>query len=205
MRRGILGSVIATLALAGAASAQAPDFSVGVPSPAGEIGLAVTMQSPQDVNVKPLCEQLSLPCISGKEFGDVGWALSAGYSLTENVGLVGEVAGFQNTWVAAGQSRSSANTALSVMAGPRFATRFFHEGGAHPSDARVFGLLLAGLQVSDLAAAGRAFRIGGGVDVSTRTGLIVRLGMDYLFTSAPGRDLSGGRFVLGLVFGVGAK
>lgn len=205
MRHRVLGLLMATLAPAGVASAQTPGISVGVPSPAGEFAVAVTMQSPKDVNVKPLCQQLSLPCISGKEFGDVGWSLSAGYSLTENVGLVGEVAGFQNTWLAAGQSRSSVNSAHSLMAGPRLATRFFHEGGPHPNDSRVFAQLLAGLQVSDLAAAGRAFRIGGGVDVSTRTGLIVRLGMDYLFTSAPGRDLSGGRFILSLVFGVGAK
>jgi hypothetical protein len=65
--------------------------------------------------------------------------------------------------------------------------------------------VLAGVQLSDLAATGRAFRPGGGVDISTRTGVIVRLGIDYLVTSAPGRDLSGGRFILGLVFGVGAK
>jgi hypothetical protein len=204
MRR-VLGLLLATLTSARVASAQPPAFSAGVAAPAGEFAAAVTMQSPKDVNVRPLCEQLALPCISGKEFGDVGWSLSAGYSLTENVGLVGEVAGFQNTWLAAGQARSSVNSAHSLMAGPRLATRFFHEGGAHPNDTRVFAQVLAGVQLSDLAAAGRAFRPGGGVDISTRTGVIVRLGIDYLVTSAPGRDLSGGRFILGLVFGVGAK
>jgi hypothetical protein len=187
------------------ASAQQPDLSLGVVTPAAEFAAAVTMQDPKDVNSRPFCEQYSLPCASGKEFGDVGWSLSAGYSLTENLAIVGEVAAFENTWVVQRQSRTLVNHALSLTAGPRFASRFLHEGGPNPNDTRVFVQLLAGVQASDLATTGFAIRPGAGVDISTRTGVIVRLGLDYLLTSATGRDLSGGRFLMGLVFGAGAK
>jgi hypothetical protein len=204
MRR-VLGLLLATLTSARVASAQPPAFSVGVPTPAAEFAAAVSLNGPKDVNSTPLCQQLSLPCTSGKEFGDVGWSLSGDYNLTENVGVVGEVAVFDNMWLAPRQTRDSVNHVRSLMAGPRLATRFLHEGGRAPTDSRLFAQLLAGTQASDLAAAGAAVRVGGGLDVSTRTGVIVRLGLDYLVTSAPGRDLSGGRFILGLVFGVGAK
>jgi hypothetical protein len=205
MRRRVHGLVLLMLASAGLASAQTPDLTLGVATPAAEFAAAVTMQDPRDVNSRPLCEQYSLPCASGKEFGDVGWSLSAGYSLTENLAVVGEVAAFENTWLPARQSRTFVNQAHSLTAGPRFASRFLHTGGASPNDTRVFVQLLAGVQVSDLATPGFAIRPGAGLDISTRTGLIVRLGLDYLLTSATGRDLSGSRFLVGLVFGAGAK
>ena len=127
------------------------------------------------------------------------------YNFTEKIGLVGEVAGFENTWLAAGQSRESVNQVRSLMAGPRAASAFMHTGGMSPDDTRVFVQLLAGIQVSNLTPTRLAIRPGGGLDVSTRTGVIVRLGLDYTFPSPEARDLSGGRFIPGIVIAIPAR
>ena len=205
MRRRVSGLFLLMMAFARLAPAQQPELSIGGATPAAEFGAAVTMQNPRDVNGRPQCELYSLPCASGKEFGDVGWSLSSAYNFTEKLGIVGEVAGFENTWLEAGHSHESVNHVLSLMAGPRAASTVMHTGGANPNDTRVFVQLLAGAQVSDLTPTTLAIRPGGGIDILTRTGLIVRLGLDYTFTSAEGRDLSGGRFVVGLVVGVPAR
>ena len=147
----------------------------------------------------------SLPCASGKEFGDVGWSLSTAYNFTEKLGLVGEVASFENTWLEAGHSHESVNQVHSLMGGPRAASAFMHTGGMNPNDTRVFVQLLAGIQVSDFTPTRLAIRPGGGLDILTRTGLIVRLGLDYTFTSPEARDLSGGRFVAGIVIAIPAR
>jgi hypothetical protein len=205
MRRHVIRGVLAILLSAPFASAQTPEITVVSTTPAAEFGAALTMQSPPDVNGRPQCVMRSLPCASGKEFGDVGWSLSTAYNFTEQVGLVGEVAAFDNTWLEAGRSRDSVNHVHSFMGGPRAASPFKRSGAANPNDTRLFLQLMAGVQVSDLTPTRLALRPGGGLDILTRTGLIVRLGLDYTFTSAEGRDLSGSRFVIGLVVGAGAK
>ena len=69
----------------------------------------------------------------------------------------------------------------------------------------MFVQIVAGVQVSDLTAATLAVRPGAGLDILTRSGLIVRLGLDYTFTSTERRDLSGSRLVAGLVVAVPSK
>lgn len=205
MPRRAYGLFLAMLALPSIALAQGPEVSIGVPSPAAEFTAAFSLDGPKDVNLRPTCLQLSLPCSSGKEFGDYGWSLSAGYSFTDNVAVVGEFAGFENFWLAPHQNRDSVNHVHTLMAGPRIASRFLHVGTRDPNDLRLFVQVLGGLEVSELDSGGLAFRPGGGVDVSTRTGILVRVEIDYLTTSAHGRDMSGCRVLLGLVFGAGAK
>jgi hypothetical protein len=90
MPRRAYGLLLAMLALPSIAFAQGPEVSIGVPSPAAEFTAAFSLDDPKDVNLRPTCLQLSLPCSSGKEFGDYGWSLSAGYSFTDNVAVVGE-------------------------------------------------------------------------------------------------------------------
>ncbi len=205
MRRWVSGLFLLIVASTRLASAQRPELSIGAATPAAELGAAVTMQDPRDVNGRPQCEQYSLPCASGKEFGDVGWSLSTAYNFTEKFGLVSEVAGFENTWLEPRHSHETVNHVHSLMGGPRAASAFMHTGGMNPNDTRVFVQVMAGIQVSDLTPTTLAIRPGGGLDIMTRTGLIVRLGMDYTFTSTEGRDLSGGRFVAGIVVAVPGK
>jgi len=205
MRRLVLRSIFALLAFAGVASAQGPAISLIEPAPSAEFGAAITMQSPRDVNARPQCEYYSLPCASGKEFGDVGWSLSTAYSFTEKFGLVGEVAGFENSWLDGGHSHELVNHVHSLMGGPRAASRFTHSKGVNSDDTRVFVQIVAGVQVSDLTPTTLALRPGAGLDILTRSGLIVRLGLDYTFTSTERRDLSGSRFVAGLVVAVPSK
>jgi hypothetical protein len=202
MMRQTLGSLLAVLAFANIASAQGPQITIDSSSPTAEFAVSLTMQAPVDVNGPARCVQLSLPCGSGKEFGDVGWSLSTAYNFTEQLGLVGEVAGFENTWLEPRHSHDTVNHVHSLMGGPRATSRFMHTGGANPNDTRVFVQMMAGVQVSDLTPTRFAVRPGGGLDILTRTGLIVRLGLDYTFTSTEGRDLSGARFVAGFVIAV---
>jgi hypothetical protein len=202
MRRRVSGLLLLILASARLVSAQQPELSISAGTPSAELGAAITMQDPRDVNGRPQCEQYSLPCASGKEFGDVGWALSTAFNFTEKFGLVGEVAGFENTWLEPGHSHDTVNQVHSLVGGPRATSRFMHTGGTNPNDTRLFVQFLAGVQVSDLTPIRFAMRPGGGIDILTRTGLIVRLGLDYTFTSPDGRDLSGGRFFAGVVVAV---
>jgi len=205
MRKRVVRFTLAMLASARLCCAQGPELTIVSGTPAAEFGASITMQTPEDVNGPALCARLSLPCASGKEFGDVGWSLSAAYNFTEKRGFVGEVAGFDNTWLEARHARESVNHVYSLMGGPRASSPFMPTGGAKPNDTRVFVQLLAGVEVSDLTATRLAIRPGGGLDILTRTGLIVRLGLDYTFTSTEGRDLSGARFVAGVVVEVPAR
>jgi hypothetical protein len=205
MRRLVFRSILALLAFAGVASAQGPAISLMDATPSAEFGAAITMQSPRDVNAQRQCDYYSLRCCSGKEFGDVGWSLSSAYSFTEKLGLVGEVAGFENSWLETGHSHESVNHVHSLMGGPRATSRFTHAPSLNSDDTRMFVQIVAGVQVSDLTAATLAVRPGAGLDILTRSGLIVRLGLDYTFTSTERRDLSGSRFVAGLVVAVPSK
>ena len=202
MQRVITHSILALLAFTGVASAQGPEFSLSRTTPGAEFGAGITMQSPPDVNGPARCVQRSLPCASGKEFGDLGWLLSSAFYVNERIGLVSEVAGFENTWLEPGHSRESVNHVHSLMGGPRAASSFTHTKGVNADETRLFVQILAGVQVSDLTPTTVAIRPGAALDILTKTGLIVRVGLDYTFTSTDMRVLSGGRFVAGLVVAV---
>ena len=105
-----------------------------------------------DVNVRPSCEELALPCTSPKTFPDFGWSLSGARAISDWLALTGEVAVANNTWysrpLATSPGRQSRH---SFTIGPRLATPFLHKSGGDPIDFRVFGQVLFGAQVSNVA------------------------------------------------------
>jgi hypothetical protein len=194
-----------TLAPVPAASAQ---LTLGVETPRGEISVGFSLQGPSDVNLPPLCGALSLPCTSPKTVPDFGWAVSAARNITDRFAIAGEIGGFANIWDSWASVRTThreVNHVHSLMIGPRVATRFLHVGGRDPLDVRVFGQVLAGAAVSEMIPGGRAVQPGGGVDVATRSGVIIRSEVDYCFARDQVRKISGGRWLFAIVFPIGSR
>jgi hypothetical protein len=205
MRVRIATFVLAALAMAGAASAQDPGFQLtpGIDTPKAEFVAAFTMNDFIDVNLKPTCLEMALPCLSGKEFPDVGWSLSGARAINDWLSLTGEIAVANNTWSSHPASRHpDDNHVYSFMFGPRVTTPFMHKGGRDPVDFRVYGQFLFGAETAELVEGGNAKRPGVGIDVHMRSGMIVRLQYDYTLVQQANqpRKLSSGRLLAGVVF-----
>jgi len=204
MRIWIATFVLAALGVAGAASAQDPGFQLtpGIDTPKAEFVAAFTMNDFRDVNLKPTCLEMALPCGSGKEFPDVGWSLSGARAINDWLTLTGEIAVANNTWFATPASHYVDNHVYSFMLGPRVTTPFMHKGGRDPLDFRLFGQFLFGAETAEVVEGGNAKRPGVGIDMHTRSGMIVRLLYDYTLVQQANqpRKLSSGRLLAGVVF-----
>jgi len=205
MRVRIATFVLAALAVARAASAQDPGFQLtpGIDTPKAEFVAAFTMNDFRDVNLKPTCLAMALPCLSGKEFPDLGWSLSGARAINDWLTLTGEIAVANNTWYAQLAERHyDDNHVYSFMLGPRITTPFMHKGGRDPLDFRLFGQFLFGAETAEVVEGGNAKRPGVGVDMHTRTGMIVRMQYDYTLVqqASQPRKLSSARLLVGVVF-----
>ena len=184
-----------------------------------EVSLGLTINGLfQDVNTLPDCSILSLPCTHAApaKFSGLGLNVSVSRNLSERLAITGEVGRFSSGWDSLGslrEHRREAAHATSVLVGPRVSTGFFYPGNGDREPGRFFGQILAGGEASDVAPLRPAFLLGGGADViiplggSRGTGtspvhaLTLRLALDYRLTPGTGRNLSGWRFVSGVVFG----
>jgi hypothetical protein len=207
MRLRIATLVLAALAVACAASAQDPGFQLtaGVDTPKAEFVAAVTMNDFIDVNMKPTCFEMALPCLSGKTFPDVGWSLSGARAINDWLSLTGEIAVANNVWSSQlGERHPDDNHVYSFMLGPRITTPFMHKGGRDPLDFRLFGQFLFGAETAEVVEGGNAKRPGVGIDMHTRSGMIVRMQYDYTLVQQANqpRKLSSGRLLVGVVFGI---
>ena len=176
------------------------------PSHRLEIGGGLTLQTPPDVNLPPLCQSLSVPCGSPRTFADLGVAVSPAWHLGDLVSLTGEVSAFANRWfpaVTIGRfgSRATTNLVRSTLAGPRLHTRPIYFGTTDFTALRLFGQVLAGEQWATVVPARRAVQPGFGADVTTSRGFTVRWQFDYTRVPGPGRNLSGSRVLVGVVYG----
>jgi hypothetical protein len=142
-----------------------------------------------------------------KTFPDFGWSLSVGANLGTWLTILGEADGYANYYDVPDTrpgygAHAAVNHVYAFLAGPRVHSRFLHVGRTpYANDLRVFGQLLAGIRVSEVLSGGRAIQPGAGVDVHTKYGFTVRTELDYCFVSGSGRGLSGGRGLVGIVFG----
>jgi hypothetical protein len=138
---------------------------------------------------------------------DFGWSLSVGANLGAWLTMLGEADGYANYYDAPDTrpgygAHAAVNHVYAFLAGPRVHSGFLHVGKTpYANDLRVFGQLLTGIRVSETLSGGRAIQPGAGVDVHTKYGFTVRNELDYCFVSGSGRGLSGGRWLVGLVFG----
>jgi len=166
--------------------------------PAGPtVSFSLTTQTPPDVNLPPLCDDLGLPCSSPRTFPDFGFALSATLPVHPRLAIVGESSVFANRWFDA--ARTESTTIKAFLGGVRVQTRTFRP--KHDPPARVFGQLLAGGQWSDLMPGRAAVQPGMGIEIGWAQSRAVKVEFDYTIAHGPVRDLSGVRTVIGVVFG----
>jgi hypothetical protein len=161
------------------------------------VSFSLTAQAPPDVNLPPLCDDMGLPCGSPRTFPDFGVALSATLPLGSQLAVVGESSVFANHWFAA--ARTESTTIKAFLGGVRVQTRTFHPKNRAPI--RLFGQLLGGGQWSSLMPGRAALQPGAGVEIGWATSRAVKVEYDYTAAHGPVRDLSGGRTVIGVVFG----
>ena len=172
-----------------------------------DIGAGITLQTPPDVNLPPLCQSLALPCGSPRTFPDLGIAISPAIHLGDLFSVAGEVSAFANQWfpVPTGTgtfaSRAKTNHVRSTLAGPRLHSRPIHFGTTSFTAMRLFGQVLAGEQWATEIPARRALQPGVGMDVTTSRGITVRWQFDYTSVPGPGRNLSGTRLLFGVAYG----
>jgi hypothetical protein len=180
-----------------------------------EVQAGVTFEAPKDVNQAPLCQELSLPCLSPRTLPDVGGALSVAGYLAERFAIVGEAAVYVNSWDAfqtscppAGGSTPPAcpgrqvNHVRSALAGVRVRTAPFKWRG-YPPEMRIFGQLLVGPQWNSVAPRGLALQPGGGMDIYLHNGITIRVEGDYRRVPGGLRNLSTGRALIAIVFPIG--
>ena len=63
-----------------------------------DVALGVMMATPADVNVRPLCDELNLPCGSPRTFPDFGVVLQLAVTAAPHVAIVAEASRYANRW-----------------------------------------------------------------------------------------------------------
>ena len=65
-----------------------------------ELSVALALNSFNDVNTHPLCDELSVPCTSPKTFPDAGVAIAFSRNFRRVVGFVVEGGHYREHWIA---------------------------------------------------------------------------------------------------------
>jgi hypothetical protein len=184
-----------------------------------EIAAGVTMNTPKDVNQRPQCDELGLPCETPRTFPDFGLVVQAAVTLMPHIALVGEASMYANRWDTAAVNpvdERRENHSRAVLAGPRVMTGFLHMTSLSPSLShrtrlshlttpgkigyRVFAQLLAGPEASQVAPTRFAIQPGAGLDVRlSYPGMWFRVAGDYRSTHGGPRNLSTGRVTAALI------
>jgi hypothetical protein len=180
-----------------------------------EIAAGIMASTPKDVNQRPKCDELGLPCESARTFPDFGFVVQAAVTTVPHVALVGEASVYYDRWdtVAANiVDRARDNYARALLVGPRVMSGFFHTTSlsqrTSPSRAkelgtigyRVFAQVLAGPEMSKVTPTRLAIQPGAGIDFKlSYPDTWLRVAGDYRSTSGGPRNLSTGRATVGLV------
>ena len=180
-----------------------PAASSAQPANAGrprvELAVGFSMLGPDDVNVAPACERLSLPCGSPRTFPDFGLNAAGGVAVGRGVVLVGEASVYGNAWrTASGPEGRMTNHVRAVLGGVRFETAWIAAG--RTNRVRLFAQLLGGPEWSSVISRHMAVQPGGGIDVAAEGRVIVRAQVDYRRAPHVVRDLSTIRATLSVVF-----
>ena len=180
-----------------------------------EIAAGAMATTPKDVNQRPQCDALGLPCESSRTFPDFGLVLQAAVAVQPHVALIGEASMYVNRWDTVAVNpvdQRRENHARALLAGPRVMTGYFHlvslshrassfrnkEGGK--VGYRVFAQLLAGAEMSQVAPTRLAIQPGVGLDAKlSYPNTWLRVSGDYRSTKGEPRNLSSGRAMIGLV------
>lgn len=178
-----------------------------------EVIAGVSIEGPADVNQRPACQALALPCLTGRTFPDGGLAIGTTVYPSDTIGIAGELSVYANEWSSWGgcPARSGStppcpvpetNHVRSALAGVQVRTRLIR---SHPRPGRLFAHMLAGPQWSDIGPMRRVFQPGVGFDDYLRNGVAVHFEYDYRFAPDEKRDLSTMRFFLGIALPLGSR
>lgn len=181
----------------------------------GEVDAGVFMQAPADVNQPPSCRQLGVPCLTPRTFPDFGAAISAALYPSDIVGIAGELSVAGNAWWSygtacepVGEGRPGtcpvrqSNHIRSAVAGLRVRTPHRTSGATHW---RLFAQLLGGPQWTSIGPRRRVLQPGVGADDYVRNGIAVHVQYDYCFSPDDRRDLSTGRYLVGIAIPLGTR
>jgi hypothetical protein len=200
-------------AAAAAAPLGAQAHRVPVDTVRYEATLGLTMSQTANVNSRPACTNLGLPCeTSGREFPDIGFLLEGARHVTSTLAVVVEASLYFNGWDttdASGTARQQTNEVGALLAGGRLISPALYPfaGGADP--VFFYAQILAGPEASSVAPTRLALQPGIGVYSplfhspceSRWTDARFRLSWDYRWTRGQPRNLSGGRAVLAVSIG----
>jgi hypothetical protein len=178
-----------------------------------EVTAGVSIEGPADVNQRPACNQLGLPCLTGRTFPDGGLAIATTVYPSDTVGIVGELSVYANAWDSWGGCParsgstppcpvSEASQVRSALAGLQLRTRLIN---SRPRPGRLFAQLLVGPQWSDVGPPQRVIQPGIGFNDYLRNGVAVHFEYDYRFAPGEKRDLSTVRFFLGIAIPLGSR
>jgi hypothetical protein len=192
------------------ANAQTPPVVTYEDSRAlGEVITSFSAQAPEDVNQRPSCQRLFIPCTTPRTTPDGGAALTVAIFPRDIVGVVGEGSVYGNEWTTYGTSCASCyvmqtNTVFALLGGVRLRTPNLHihrDGGG----LRLFTQVLAGPEWSDETRTHYAVQPGIGLEhyLWNRTA-VFHIEYDYrLSAKDPSRNLTTGRFLIGIGAPVG--
>lgn len=174
-----------------------------------DVAAGVTFNLPKDVNQRPLCTELGLPCLSPRTFPDFGLMVQAAAYATQHLALVAEAGTYANRWDTVSTTSIAdrrENHIGALLAGPRLVTGLIHLTSLFPLASKddhgfcAFAQLLVGEERSTVAPTRFAFQPGAGIDFRlSNPSMWIRVTGDYRSTRGGPRNLSTGRTMAGLV------
>jgi hypothetical protein len=199
------------LAAAPVRAQTAPVVTVHELRSIADVTASISMQSPADVNQRPACQELALPCLTPQTFIGFGFALSAGVYSNDVVGIVGELSTYPNHWAAYETNCDRAHSVCAVNQTNHVHAALAGLKGRTPlitgwsTRGRFFAQALVGPQWSDVGPRLRVFQPGIGYDGYLRNGIAVRVEWDYRSVPRAVRDLSTSRILAGIAVPLGSR
>jgi hypothetical protein len=168
-----------------------------------EVAAGITVDGPKDVNQRPLCTELGLPCLTPKTFPDFGILLQVAAYPVAHIALVGEASMYANLWDTVSTTTIADprdNHIRALLAGPRLVSGLMHFGTKDAEGCRAFAQVLVGEERSAVVATRFAIQPGAGADFQlSNPNLWLRVTGDYRSTRGGPRNLSSGRAMAALV------
>ena len=201
------------VAAAGAAPVGAQAHRVAVDTVRYEATFGLTMSQTANVNSRPTCSNLALPCeTSSREFPDIGFLLEGARHVTSALAVVTEASVHFNGWDttdANGVARQRTNDVGALLAGGRAISPALYPFAGGADALFLYAQLLAGPEASSVAPVRLALQPGIGVYSplfrsscgSRWSDARFRVSWDYRWTQGQPRNLSGGRAVLAVSIG----
>jgi hypothetical protein len=200
--------VVASFLGIAAAGVRVDAQTTSVAWPDRQIGLTVAMYHPSDVNQRPDCEELHVPCSSPRTFPDFGVGASYAGRVRGPVQAAVELNMYSNQWIpphdSAVAGRARANKVYAMMFGGRLTGPSIETDSRDTRAWRAFAQILIGPEWSDEVPMRVAVQPGVGVEMQLKNSTTtLQAAIDYRATGGSGRNLSTPRSSFGIVYGVG--